>query len=210
MADQIAAFTVGASAAYAFGLSIGVAPPILAEHALTEWSRSKWGPEARKVLDELDSKWSYFNLKPKSSNRNFVLAQPECSRVRFVVYTSPWNREMRGVAKFGERGSGTSNDYICDGMIAAAADQILGMFAITMMLFPVVTANLDVRFNEGIPRGSELGILCKVEQGSDRIKKLIVTLRFYSLNPKDQKRDYAVVTGIFVNSILPNVIKSML
>ena len=209
MAEQVAAITAGAAASYLLGVGLGVAPPLIGEDNLRDFSRQKWGKHARKVLDELDANWSYMLLKPKGSNRNFVSAQPEETRVKFVSYVSPFERKMRGVAKFGlctERHRGC----ICGGAVAAAADQILGMYAISMMFFPVVTANLDVKFLESIPLGSELGFVCKMEEGSDSIKKLIVTLRFYSLNPDDQKKDLVVVTGIFVNSILPNFIKSML
>jgi len=206
--DQAAAFAAGASAAYVVGLGMGVAPALVGGVELREWSRQKWSREARALMDRLDSNWKYMLIKPKLSNRNFVQSQPEAVRVRLVQYVSILDRKMRGVAKFGLPAG--PNKCICGGAVAAAADQVLGLFAISMILFPVVTANLDVQLTENIPLGTELGFICRIEEGSDSIKKLIVSLSFYSLKPEDNGREMAKVTAIFVNSILPTFIKSML
>jgi hypothetical protein len=211
MGDQFLAFAAGASSAYLVGSALGVAPPIIGEHQNDnrEWAKRKWGKRACQVMEELDTNWNYMLIRPKASNRNYVLVQPEQVRVKFVCYTSPWERAMRGVAKFGEP-TAKGNRCICGGAVAAAADQILGLFSISMILFPVVTANLDVQLKENIPLGAELGLKCKILEGSDSIKKLVCSLTFYSLEPEHNEKEYAVVTAIFVNSILPSVIKSML
>jgi acyl-coenzyme A thioesterase PaaI-like protein len=212
--DYAMALVAGASATYTVGLALGVAPPLFAEKDdLRDWARNKWGPEARTFLDYLDANWSYGLFRPKLTNRNFIHAQPEATRIRFVCYTSIWERKMRGVAKFGLRpASAEGLSCVNGGHVAAAADQILGIYAMAMMFFPVVTANLEVKYLEAIPLGTELAFVCNVEEGSDSIKKLVVSLKFYSLRPKrkSEKKVHVVVTAIFVNSVLPNFIKSML
>ena len=206
MTTQLAAFTAGASATYMLGLGMGVSPPLFGKEEVREWNRRKWGKRACAVMDELDADWRYMLMRPKSSNRNFVHVQSDAKRISFVCYTSFWDRRLRGVAKFGmSSAQQPNNKCICGGAVSAAADQILGMFAVTMLMLPVVTANLDVQLKQNIPLGSELGMLCTIEEGSDRIKKLIVRLSFYFLEEDvdESKREAAVVTGIFVNSILP-------
>jgi hypothetical protein len=212
MAHHLAAFAAGVSSAYVIGLGFGVAPPIIGKHENDprEFARYKWGKQARQLLDELDADWKYFLIRPKLSNRNYVQMQRESDRVKFTCYTSFWRREMRGVAKFGLDDTSKSGKYICVGAVSAAADQILGLYAILMILFPVVTANLDVKSHYPIPKGKELGIHCTILQGSDKVKKIICRLTFYSLDLEDYGKEYTTVVGIFVNSILPAAIKSML
>ena len=201
MANQVAAFVAGASATYMLGMRFGVSPSVLSgKDDPREWNQKKWGKQAREVMDELNTNWNYILMRPKSSNRNFVQVQTESTRISFVCYMSLWERRLRGVARFGVSGV-SDKKCICGGAIAAAADQILGAFAISMLMLPVVTANLDVQLKDNIPLGSELGILCTVEEGSDRIKKLFVRLSFYFLD--SDKQEAAVVNAVFVNSILP-------
>ena len=201
----------GSGITYATMLATGHAPLWFGPER-REWSSDQWGAHANRVMAELTASASYALHMPRSSDRNYLAAEPDSHRrVRRALFYSSEERCARGVVKFGADVEGPPR-HVHGGCIAATADQLMGIFVMRLWMFPVVTASLTVDYREKIPLGSQLGFEIHAAEGSD-LRKSTVLLRFFSVDPSDgpaESRVFAEARAVFVNTLLPSAVKSLL